>query len=286
MSTLVWFDGAVSGGTDPLLSALDRGFTVGDGIFETCVVVRREPFALTRHLDRLTRAAATIGLAQPPLDVIRGAVTELISRGGDQPARLRITWSAGSGGAGSPRAGGTPTLVLTLTPEAGAGPAGDPEAPAGVDVVVVPWVRNEWSPLAGVKSTSYAENVLAVEYARSHGGTEAVFANTRGELCEGSATNVFVERDGTLLTPPLSSGCLAGVTRDLVLEWGRAAGVTIEEVTLPLADLAGAEHAAVTSSMRGIVPIRSVDGQQRSAGPVTRRMMDVFAAGVAAGMDP
>ncbi|MEE6281130.1 aminotransferase class IV [Georgenia sunbinii] len=283
MSTLVWFDGAVVPAGRHLLSPLDRGFTVGDGVFETCAVVDRQPFALTRHLSRLLRSAAAVGLPEPSLGTIRAAVDDLIQHADDGPGRLRVTWTAGTGAVGSARADGEPTLVVTLVPEGGARPSG---SPAGADVVVVPWVRNERSPLVGVKSTSYAENVLALEHARRHGGTEAVLANTRGELCEGAATNVFVESDGVLLTPPLSSGCLPGVTRELVLEWGRNAGVPIEEVPIPLRDFQTAGHAAVTSSMRGIVAVRSIDGRPLATGGATRQMADVFAGRFAQDMDP
>ena len=280
MSTLAWFDGAVVRADQHLISPLDRGFAVGDGVFDTCAVVDGQAFALTRHLDRLARAATAIGLAAPAPETVRSAVAQLVAQSPAGPARLRITLTAGT--AGAARSAGTPTLVITLAPEPGARPDGAPAAA----VVVVPWVRNERSPLVGVKSTSYVENVLALEYARARGGTEAVLGNTRGELCEGAASNVFVERDGALLTPPLSSGCLGGVTRELVLEWGRAAGVPVEEATIPLAELATAPHVAITSSMRGIVPVRSVDGRALTDGEVTGRMMTVFAERFAQDMDP
>lgn len=283
MSSLVWYDGTVQPADRALLSPLDRAFTVGDGVFETCAVVRRRPFALTRHLARLARSAAAVGLPAPPDATIRDAVDALVQRAAPGPGRLRITLSAGAGGAGSPRGGGSPTVVVTLAPDAAIRPDG---APVGPDLVLVPWVRNERSPLVGVKSTSYAENVLAVEHARAHGGNEAVLGNTRGELCEGSASNVFIERDGALQTPPLSSGCLGGVTRELVLEWGRAAGLPISEEVVPLTELATVRHAAITSSLRGIVPARSIDGRALSLGPVTRRMTEVFAARFAEDLDP
>lgn len=279
MSTLAWFDGAVVPADQPLLSPLDRGFMVGDGVFDTCAVVDGQAFALTRHLDRLVRAAGAVGLTPPAPETIRGAVATLIAQAPPGPGRLRITLTPGPT---SSRTDGAPTLVVTLAPEPGARPDGAPAA----TVVVVPWVRNERSPLVGVKSTSYAENVLALEYARARGGTEAVMGNTRGELCEGAASNVFLERDGTLLTPPLSSGCLGGVTRELVLEWGRAAGLPVEEATIPLAELATAPHVAITSSMRGIVPVRSVDGRALAGGEVTQQMAAVFAERFAQDKDP
>lgn len=287
MSTLVWFDGEVRSGQDRLVTALDRGLLVGDGVFDTCVVVAGRPFALRRHLARLRRSAARVGLPEPPTDVITRAALDLAARLDGGTGRLRVTWTAGASAGGPGRTGGRPTLLVTAEPEQVAHPTpGSPPGSARVAVVVVPWVRNERSPLAGVKSTSYAENALALEYARSRGGEEAVLGNTRGELCEGSWSNVFLETDGALLTPPLSSGCLPGVTRELVLEWGTAAGLPLREATIPLDDFRTAEHAAVTSATRGIVPVAALDGRELRPGPLTLRMQQVFADRVAEDLDP
>ena len=91
--------------------------------------------------------------------------------------------------------------------------------PPSTVLATVPWVRNERSAVAGVKTTSYAENVVALAHAHARGASEALFLNTQGRVCEGTGSNVFAVVDGAILTPPLSSGCLAGVTRDLVIEW-------------------------------------------------------------------
>ena len=104
-----------------------------------------------------------------------------------------------------------PSLIVSTSPLA--------EWPAVADVAVVPWVRNERSATAGLKTTSYAENVVALRYAHERNASEAILANTVGELCEGTGSNVFVGVGGKLVTPPLESGCLAGITRELVIEW-------------------------------------------------------------------
>src|SRR5690606_36162816 len=105
----------------------------------------------------------------------------------------------------------SPTLLVAV--------AEMPERPETTAVVTVPWTRNERGALTGLKTTSYAENVRALAYAAERGCSEAIFGNTVGDLCEGTGSNIFVVVDGRLLTPPLSSGCLAGITRALVLEW-------------------------------------------------------------------
>src|SRR5216683_1469183 len=151
------------------------------------------------------------------------------------------------------------------------------------DVVTVPWPRNERSALSGLKTTSYAENVLALSYARDRDGGEAIFGNTAGNLCEGTGSNVFVVAGGRLITPPLSSGCLAGVTRGLVIEW-----VGADEEDLPIGALAAAEEAFLTGPTRDVQPSRSVDGTMLPAapGPVTRKVADRFMARAAEVADP
>ena len=139
-------------------------------------------------------------------------------------------------------------------------PAADDDA-----VATVPWPRNERGALAGLKTTSYAENVVALAEAKRRGATEAVFANLAGHLCEGTGTNVFYVVDGELRTPTLASGCLAGVTRGLVLEWfgGR-------EVDEPIEVLAEASEIFLASTTRDVQGVARWDDRDLEApGPVT-----------------
>jgi branched-subunit amino acid aminotransferase/4-amino-4-deoxychorismate lyase len=272
----VWINGALVEDADARISVFDHGLTVGDGVFETVKVVVGVPFALTRHLERLRRSAAGLGLPEPDLGRLRAGVTHLLAAAG-QPgrARLRITVTGGESPLGSARGGAGPTVLAAL---------GDwPDIGATCDVVTAPWPRNEHGALAGLKTTSYAENVLALGYAKDRGGSEAIFANTAGNLCEGTGTNVFVVSGGRLLTPPLSAGCLAGVTRGLVIEW-----VGAEEADMALDALAAADEAFLTGTTRDVQPVRAVNGVPLPAapGPVTRRAAEVFAARSAAQPDP
>lgn len=266
---LLFVDGDFHDARSPLISALDHGITVGDGVFETCELLDGRTFALTRHIRRLERSAVGLGLDVPDEARVRAAVAAVEERWGSGGGlgRLRITWTAGYGPLGSDRSGGEGTLIVA------AGPA---RQPAPVRVVVVPWVRNERSAIAGLKTTSYAENVVALAHAAERGGSEAIFANTRGELCEGTGTNVFVEDDGGIATPPLASGCLAGVTRALVLEWAADAGIAVREETMPLSAIHETAHAALTSSTRGMTPIIAVDDREIGPGPLTLAMAQEF----------
>lgn len=268
---ILWYDGELRDPATPLVSALDHGLTVGDGVFETCELLEGHTFALTRHIARLGRSARGLGLEPPDETRLREAVTAVETawraQHGSALGRLRITWTGGPGPLGSDRVAAAGTLLVA------AGPA---RAPAPTRVAVVPWVRNERSAVAGLKTTSYAENVVALAYAKRQGASEAIFGNTRGELCEGTGTNVFVERDGVLLTPPLESGCLAGVTRALVLEWAASAGIPAREETMPLVAIHDAPHAALTSSTRGMTPIIAVDDRPLEPGPLTTALSVEF----------
>jgi branched-chain amino acid aminotransferase len=145
----------------------------------------------------------------------------------------------------------------------------------------VPWVRNERGALTGAKTTSYAENVVCLARARAAGADEAVLANTLGALCEGTGSNVFVVIGGRLITPPLHSGCLAGVTRELVIEVSD--GVDDD---IPMADLVRADEVFLTSTGRDVQPVHTIDGRAVPTGACTARAAEAFAALVATTSDP
>jgi branched-chain amino acid aminotransferase len=256
----VWLNGRVVPLEQARVSVLDHGFTVGDGVFETLRLLRGQPFAPTRHIERLQRSAAALGLPVPDPDLVAAAMADAVAANRellDDHARLRVTYTSGPGPLGSERGDGPMTLVALAAP-------GRPWPPT-TTVVTVPWPRNDRGPLTGVKSTSYAENAVALARAAAAGASEALLLNTRGELCEGTGSNVFVIRAGGLLTPPLDSGCLAGITRGLVVEW-----FAVAETAVPAADFASAEEVFLTSSTRNVHPVSRVDerevaGTQRSA---------------------
>ena len=276
----IWVDGRLVAPDEPAVRALDHGLTVGDGVFETLKVVDGEAFALTRHLRRLATSAAGLGLGPPDLSVVREAISAVLT-GGDPIGfgRLRITMTGGPGPLGSDRGDAAPTYVVVASP----GPRPEPSAA----VSVVPWTRNERSAVAGLKTTSYAENVVALAYARQRGGSEALFANTRGQLCEGTGSNVFVALDGRLATPPLSSGCLAGITRELLIEWAIADGIEVVETELGLDDLRAATEVLLTSSTRDVQPVHQVDDRRLEApGPLGTAAGELFRRRAAETVDP
>jgi branched-chain amino acid aminotransferase len=270
-----WVDGKLL--DDPLAPAVtvgDHGLTVGDGVFEAVKVVDGRPFALTRHLERLARSAAGLGLPVLDADRVREGVDAVLGAAHLPLGRLRITVTGGVAPLGSGRGDGAPTLVVVADVLA--------PAPATATVVTVPWPRNERGALAGLKTTSYAENVVALAHAKERGAGEAVFANLAGRLCEGTGSNVFYVVDGELRTPTLASGCLAGISRALLLEWYGAT-----EVDEPVEVLTRADEVFLVSTTRDVQPVARCDGRDLVApGPVTRACQEVWARREAEDVDP
>jgi branched-chain amino acid aminotransferase len=273
---VMWVDGRIVAPDEPVLRADDHAL-VGDGAFEAIKVLDAQPFALTRHLDRLGRSLAPLGI-ELDRDQVHAAIAALMAtpQASVSPSWLRITITGGSAPMGTGSVGTRPTLVAAVAPMAAWAPT--------TDVVVAPWRRNEYGPTTGLKTISYADNVIAYRYAHANGADEAVFANTRGQLCEGTGTNVVLAVEGVLVTPTLASGCLAGVTRELLLGWVPE----IEQRDVPVAALAEASEAFLTSTSRNVHPIANVDGKPLSAapGPLTRHAMEAWERNAAKGIDP
>ena len=272
----VWLDGALVDAAEAKVSVFDQGLTVGDGVFETAKVVDGVPFAMRRHLARLRHSATGLGIEVPYDDeALRSAAAEVLAAAPFEGGRLRITVTGGTGPLGSGRGGGRPTVILALGANQG--------RPATTPVVTVPWPRNERGAVSGLKTVSYAENVVALARAAEADAGEAVFPNLAGNVCEGTGTNVFYVTGGRLATPPLSSGCLAGITRELLLEITDAV-----EADLPIGRLCEANEAFLTSSTREVQGVESVDGValSRCPGPLTEKASAAFAELVERDLDP
>ncbi|MFF8194341.1 aminotransferase class IV [Streptomyces bobili] len=271
----IWLDGGLQDIESARVSVFDHGLTVGDGIFETVKAVHGRTFALTRHLDRLTRSARGLGLPEPDHAEIRRACAAVLDANPMPLGRLRITYTGGQGPLGSDRGEHGPTLVVAL------GETG--RRPDSTAVITVPWTRNERGALTGLKTTSYAENVVALARAHRSGASEALFGNTVGLLCEGTGSNVFVVLDGEIHTPPLASGCLAGITRELTVDWTGA-----KETDLPLDVLERADEVFLTSTLRDVQAVHRVDDRELPGtdGPVTTKAMRIFAERAGDDLDP
>ena len=274
-----WLDGRVlQSPHEPAIGVLDHGLVVGDGVFETVAVEQGEPFALTHHLDRLARSAEGLGIGTPDVALLRAGVAETMAGQELEFGRIRITVTSGVGPLGSPRGSGDLTHVVVTEP--------CDRPPAVARIVTVPWPRNERGALAGLKTTSYAENAKMIEVARAAGASEAVMPNTQGHLCEGTGSNIMYVLDGRLITPTLASGCLAGITRALALEWLRAE-MDVEEADAPVEVLQEASEVILVGTTRNLQAISQVDDRVLDApGPITRQAQEIWARRQAENPDP
>lgn len=263
-----WVDGKLVDPDAPQLQADDHGVLTGDGVFETMVVAsvagRRAAFAVGRHLRRLHRSATAMELEVPyGDDELRGAIDGCL-RAAPGAGLVRLTVTSGGGPLSSVRGDRAGSVIVVV----GAAP---PAYQDGTAVAVAPFPRNERGGTAGVKTTSYAENVLALRQARAKGATEAIFADTRGRVSEGTGTNIFWTDGASIHTPPLDTGCLAGVTRELVMEL-----VDVTETHLAMTELRRVPEAFLTSSTRGVQSIGRIDDTDL---PVTDGELTQAAAG-------
>jgi len=278
---LLWVDGRPADAARPAVSALDRGFTLADGLFETMRAYDGTVFRLERHLERLAAGAAVLGIAVPDhvADTI-AAAAEALRRRGWSDAALRLTLSRGVGQRGLAPAAADPVTVLTVH----ALPPGESLAARAVRVRTAAGRRNEFAPTAGVKTLAYTDAVVALAQARAAGADDALFLDTAGHLSEATASNLFLVNGSTLRTPALACGVLPGITRAVVLELAQSIGLdTHEEILLPR-DLAAADEAFLTSSIREIAPIARADGRAMpngAPGPVTARVADALGAVIA-----
>ena len=271
----IWLNGRLYGPDEtPAVPVTDHGLVVGDGAFEALKITAAGPFAVQRHLDRLSRSARALALPPPDHAVLRSAIDAVCTGQAWQLGKIRITYTGGQGPLGSQAAYGPPTVVVIAEPM---------DAPAAVArIVTAPWRRNENGALTGVKSTSYAENVRGLAYAHAHDAAETIFLNTAGDVCEGTGTNVFCVFGNRVVTPPLAAGCLAGITRELVVEW-----CDVVEDDLTLAEAAEADEVFLTSSLRDVQAISRWDGVDHPApGPKTAEITAHFLARSAELVDP
>jgi branched-chain amino acid aminotransferase len=265
-TTKVWLNDELVDAQKATVSVFDHGFTVGDGAFETLKVVNTQPVALTRHIKRLVHSLNTIGIEFDKEDLLKKAINEVISANKSlgEVMRMRITYTSGVGPLGSDRTKDNFTLVVAVSPES--------IWPDTALVITVSDPRNDKSILAGSKTTSYAQNAALLSVAKKQGAHEAIMPNTKGELCEGTGSNIFVVKDGQVMTPPLSGGCLGGITRALVIKW-----FDVKEVDLPMSVLKDVDEAFLTSSTRDIQPISKIDDRVLNApGPIASKMRKEF----------
>jgi 4-amino-4-deoxychorismate lyase len=242
-----------------VLPADDEGFLRGCAAFETLRVYGGRPFRFARHLERLARSAARLGLPTPDRAEVEALAAAALAHAGEPDAVLRLYWTPGPDGAAEP-------LALTLV---SAVPAWIEETRArGQSLVSLLYPRRAmpWL-LAGTKSTSYAVHLAAESEAKRRGGDDAVFVDAENVVLEGPVTNVWWRHGRTLVTPALELGILAGETRAALIEFAPELGYRVEEGVYRLDELVAADEAFTSSSVREVLPVAAVDGSALGRGP-------------------
>jgi branched-chain amino acid aminotransferase len=288
---LVMINGAVVAPERAMVSAYDRGFLYGDSIFETVRTYGGLPFALADHMARLCRSAERVFLRLPCSEAELSAEIEHgIREAGNDESYARLVVTRGWGPLGlDPDLATEPFRVLLVEPL---------RAPAreayvrGVGLATVRTGRSGGST-AGAKVSCYLENLLAFREAKQRGAAEALLVDARGCVVEGATSNVFIVRRAAgkdeLVSPPESTGLLAGVTRGHVLEVATELGIPTRFSDLVPEDVYAAGEVFITSSLRELVPAVAVDGRAigtGAPGPTTRSLHRAFRTHIGQGAGP
>ena len=262
------------------VSVFDRGFLYGDSVFESLRSYRGAPFALDEHLARLKRSADRVAIVLPvSSEILRNEIAYALRLHGSLDSYLRLTVTRGMGRSLGldPELADEPLRVLIVTALA---PPPAEIYEHGISAITYRAERpSDAAGVADAKIGNYLLAVLAMRAARAQGAREALIEDQRGQILEGAASNVFAVLAGKLLTAPESAAILPGITRGHVLELARAAGLTVELRAIAKAELRAAQEVFVSSSIRELVPVVSIDGQAVGTGhpgPTTRELLRAY----------
>lgn len=272
----VWLNHQIVPIEQAAISVLDHGFLYGHGVFETMRTTGRHVFLLQDHLERLRQSASYLRIpVQLSAEEVQKAITALLVANQLRDAYVRITVSRGKGPMGIRGDFGDPT-VLIFVKELSLPP--DEEYQQGRDVCILQTVRN--SPETGirVKSLNYLNSLAGAWELADRRFAEGIMLNEKGMVAEGTVSNVFFAKGGTLFTPSLATGILPGVTRAYVIKLSKKLGIPVEEAEFGVGRLADFDEGFLTNSLMGILPIRSIQSHSYPVvpGPITRKLMDVY----------
>lgn len=267
---MIWFDGALHAAPTQPFDLSDRGLTLADGLFETIAVFGGVPFRLADHLVRLDAAAAVLGFAAPGVEA-RQAIDALAGHAEGGRGVIRLTVTRGSGPRGlKPPPEPVPRVFASLAPWSRTMAF----VPARLATAAIR--RNETSPVSRLKSLAYLDNVLAFTAAQEAGADDALMLNTAGRPASSTMANLFVVRNGTVLTPPRSEGVLDGIMRGLLLAHGRGAGLDCHEEPITAEMIATADEIFLTNSVRLVLPVTALDRRPLDAGPIAEAAFALF----------
>jgi branched-chain amino acid aminotransferase len=257
-------NGAIREASDRLLSPGQVGLLSGWGVFSTLRVADGALFAFERHWARISRDAAALHVPLPPdPEALRRTLLELVKANGAYNSTLRLVIVRNTGGMWSGPPSGAAVDVLALT-------ADSKDWGPGVKLAYVPNARHSASQFSGAKSLSWALNLTWLETAQARGFDEVILLNERGEVAECTSANIFIANGNQVWTPPLASGCLPGVTREVILEGIHVPGLEIGEKTLTAVDLESADEVFITSTTRNVLPVLEIEGKPVRQGATAR----------------
>lgn len=279
MGRVVSINGEIVAPEAATVSVFDRGLLYGDSVFETIGTYQGRPFALDDHLARLWQSAELVYIdVGVPRAVLKEEIVRAILAGGNAESYVRVIVTRGTGELGLDPSLGTGACRIIVVTELHRPPLEDYEK--GISVISYLTQRTaDATEAAGAKVGNYLVAVLAMRRAKQEGAKEALILDRERRVLEGATSNVFVAKGGTLTTPPLSTGILSGITRGVVLEAAARISLPIVEKALTLDEVQQADEVFVTSSIRQMLAVVSIDGAaigQRVPGPLYRRIWTEF----------
>ena len=277
LECLVYVNGFFVKDSEAQISLLDRGFTLGDGIFETMVASKSKVANFDKHMDRLGYGGEILHIRTPEPDRIGEILSESICRNGFDYSVVRLTLTRGTDFLRGLEVHSNvePSIVVRTTPWSG------PLAsmPDGVKLISSPILRNNFSPLSGVKSLGYADAVLARHESKLSGADDALIFNVNHKMTGASSSNIFLVMAGKLVTPPVSDGILPGVARSSILSLASDLSIPILEESVTKIHLEYCQEVFLSNVVTGIVPVVSIDGvtfMSGSAGIMTNKLFGQY----------
>jgi branched-chain amino acid aminotransferase len=269
----LWLNGKLIAEEEARIDPADRGFLLGDGLFETMATRHGKVIFGNLHLDRLQRGADALGLEMPfDKPALMEAVSSLLVANDlakTERAAVRLTLTRGPAPRGLvPAPGGAPTLMIACFALSAPKPS--------VCAIIASGRRNELSPTANVKALPYLDQIMARREAAEAGADDAIMLNTQGKIACATAANLFLWDSNMLITPPLRDGCLAGTTRHMILEVAKGAGINAFEESITPSTLANVESAFLTNSLTGIQPLSEIANRKLSLHPKQQALSDAL----------
>ena len=258
------------------MSPTDRGLTHGLGLFETILAIDGSPALLDRHLARMLNSCDRLGWGNPLPKNLRAAIVHQLAAAklNEGRARVRLAISAGSGPLNNISLGADHSIWITVSRAE--------KPPASITLCKAPICHSSHSFLSGMKSASYANNLIALNFARQRGFDDAVFYNEKNLICETTTSNIFGVMDNTLHYPPDDSGCLPGITRSLIIELAQQNGIAIATTPLTEGELMAAHEVFITSAIRGVIGVSRYESTEYTQSAITDKIRNLWQQAVTA----